>query len=133
MLEGDAIGSPLLGAELRGLLTELRARPHPYDALSLAFMIGDGYTKKNRGNYADRAPKDSYISPRAYMLTASGASKLCRQWQQYENVDSLMMGELKAEALTLLVPGDGRPVVHLTQSEKLAFKAGNKGVVGSRR
>lgn len=123
VLEGDVVGSPLLGAELRSLLLELRFRPFPWDVLALSFVLPSGVQKaKHRfkvGTHASALPKEAYVSRRGYVLTHTGASKLTRVWQQYDSVEECFMGEAAAGRIVVLAPGDGRPVIHMSSQDQL--------------
>jgi hypothetical protein len=123
ILEGDVVGSPLMGAELRSYLTELRYRPYPWDVLALSFRLpGPEIKTRHRfkiGTHASSLPKEAYMSRRGYILTHTGAAKLSRVWQEYDSVEDCLMGEAAAGRLVLLAPGDGRPVIHMSSADKI--------------
>lgn len=123
ILEGDVMGSPLLGAELRSLLLELRFRPFPWDVLALSFVLPSGVQKARHrfkvGTHASALPKEAYVSRRGYVLTHTGAAKLTRVWQQYDSVEECLMGEAAAGRIVVLAPGDGRPVIHVSSQDLL--------------
>ena len=122
ILEGDVVGSPLLGAELRSLLLELRFRPYPWDVLALSFALPSSDQKTRHrfkvGTHASALPKEAFVSRRGYVLTHTGAAKLTRVWQQYESVEECLMGEAAAGRIVLLAPGDGRPVIHMSPQDQ---------------
>ena len=122
IVEGDVVGSPLLGAELRSLLLELRYRPYPWDVLALSFALPPADTKSwhkfKTGTHASALPKDAYVSRRGYILTHTAASKLGRVWQHYESVEECIMEEANAGRITLLAPGDGRPNIHMSAQDQ---------------
>ena len=122
LLEGDAVGSPLLGTELRSLLFELRYRPFPWDVLCLCFVL-PSQTKAKVSPYASALPKGAHPSRRGYVLSHTGAVKLLRAWDQYEGVEALLAAEARAGRLTVLIPGDSRAVVHPSEAEKQLARA----------
>lgn len=134
LLEGDAVGSPLLGTELRSVLFELRYRPFPWDVLCLCF-VPSSQAKPKVSPYAAALPKGAHPSRRGYVLSHTGAVKLLRAWDQYESVEALLAGEARAGRLTVLIPGDARAVVHPSEAEKLLARAsarvgGGRGASG---
>lgn len=134
------MGSPLLGTELRNLLFELRYRPFPWDVLLLCFSLptakAGGGGNKAASPFAVALPKGAHPSRRGYILSHTGAVKLLRAWDQYESVETLLASEARAGRLTVLVPGDARPIVHPSAEDRMlvatAAAAAGSGPGGGR-